>query len=206
MQTQIICHFRQTQRYRYFDCQIKMTLLMLLFKIGQKIRLHDFNYFHFFFRFYPKESAPGKHSFWKLVTSPKVALIAFVINALSSCFGFLEPTLSLFVVEKVSSLVAKFCLVAGGRNCFSRALLCGKASEWLQGGGRMRTVRPGGLCDVPVTTGLFSVNERNLSLSARTVSSVCLLSSEACGVLRGSFFSNTSPLGLLPFTLLHMIE
>ncbi|XP_008527645.1 MFS-type transporter SLC18B1 isoform X2 [Equus przewalskii] len=46
------------------------------------------------------ESAPGKHSFWKLVTSPKVALIAFVINALSSCFGFLEPTLSLFVVEK----------------------------------------------------------------------------------------------------------
>ncbi|XP_015980136.1 MFS-type transporter SLC18B1 isoform X2 [Rousettus aegyptiacus] len=46
------------------------------------------------------ESDPGEHSFWKLITLPKVALIAFVINALSSCLGFLDPTLSLFVLEK----------------------------------------------------------------------------------------------------------
>ncbi|XP_047590203.1 MFS-type transporter SLC18B1 isoform X3 [Lutra lutra] len=46
------------------------------------------------------DSDPGKHSFWKLITLPKVALIAFVINSLSSCFGFLDPTLSLFVLEK----------------------------------------------------------------------------------------------------------
>nr|XP_045380711.1 MFS-type transporter SLC18B1 isoform X3 [Camelus bactrianus] len=46
------------------------------------------------------ESDPGKHSFWKLITLPKVALISFVITSLSSCFGFLDPTLSLFVLEK----------------------------------------------------------------------------------------------------------
>ncbi|XP_032959361.1 MFS-type transporter SLC18B1 isoform X2 [Rhinolophus ferrumequinum] len=46
------------------------------------------------------ESNPGKHSFWKLITLPKVALISFVINSLSACFGFLDPTLSLFVLEK----------------------------------------------------------------------------------------------------------
>lgn len=42
----------------------------------------------------------GKHSFWKLITLPKVGLIAFVIILSSSCFGFLDPTLSLFVSEK----------------------------------------------------------------------------------------------------------
>nr|XP_051710284.1 MFS-type transporter SLC18B1 isoform X2 [Oryctolagus cuniculus] len=42
----------------------------------------------------------GKHSFWKLITLPKVGLIAFVIISSSSCFGFLDPTLSLFVLEK----------------------------------------------------------------------------------------------------------
>ncbi|XP_053078205.1 MFS-type transporter SLC18B1 isoform X4 [Acinonyx jubatus] len=46
------------------------------------------------------DSDPGEHSFWKLITLPKIALIAFVINSLSSCFGFLDPTLSLFVLEK----------------------------------------------------------------------------------------------------------
>ncbi|XP_057595177.1 MFS-type transporter SLC18B1 isoform X3 [Hippopotamus amphibius kiboko] len=45
-------------------------------------------------------SDPGKHSFWKLITLPKVAFISFVITSLSSCFGFLDPTLSLFVLEK----------------------------------------------------------------------------------------------------------
>ncbi|XP_068407067.1 MFS-type transporter SLC18B1 isoform X2 [Eschrichtius robustus] len=46
------------------------------------------------------ESDPGKHSFWKLITLPKVAFISFVITSLSSGFGFLDPTLSLFVLEK----------------------------------------------------------------------------------------------------------
>ncbi|MBZ3881500.1 MFS-type transporter SLC18B1 [Sciurus carolinensis] len=46
------------------------------------------------------ESDAGEHSFWKLVTLPKVGLIAFVIISLSSCFGFLDPILSLFVLEK----------------------------------------------------------------------------------------------------------
>lgn len=48
------------------------------------------------------ESDPGKQSFWKLVTLPKIGLIAFVIISLSSCFGFLDPTLSLFVMKKFS--------------------------------------------------------------------------------------------------------
>ncbi|XP_036024740.1 MFS-type transporter SLC18B1 isoform X4 [Onychomys torridus] len=46
------------------------------------------------------ESEPGEHSFWKLVSLPKVSLISFVIISLSSCFGFLEPILSLFILEK----------------------------------------------------------------------------------------------------------
>ncbi|KAM9234708.1 LOW QUALITY PROTEIN: MFS-type transporter SLC18B1 [Dugong dugon] len=44
----------------------------------------------------------GEYTFWKLITLPKVALISFVINSLSSGFGFLDPTLSLFVLEKFS--------------------------------------------------------------------------------------------------------
>ncbi|GAB1294975.1 MFS-type transporter SLC18B1 [Apodemus speciosus] len=48
------------------------------------------------------ESDPGKQSFWKLVTLPKIGLLAFVIISLSSCFGFLDPTLSLFIMEKFS--------------------------------------------------------------------------------------------------------
>ncbi|XP_036105097.1 MFS-type transporter SLC18B1 isoform X1 [Molossus molossus] len=46
------------------------------------------------------EANPGEHSFWKLISLPKVTLIAFVINSLSACFGFLDPTLSLFVLKK----------------------------------------------------------------------------------------------------------
>ncbi|XP_023086479.1 MFS-type transporter SLC18B1 isoform X3 [Piliocolobus tephrosceles] len=56
------------------------------------------------------ESDPGEHSFWKLIALPKVGLIAFVINSLSSCFGFLDPTLSLFVLEKP---LRKWLLVFG---------------------------------------------------------------------------------------------
>ncbi|XP_006885076.1 PREDICTED: MFS-type transporter SLC18B1 [Elephantulus edwardii] len=46
------------------------------------------------------ETDPGTHSFWKLITLPRVALLAFVINSLSAGFGFLDPTLSLFVLDK----------------------------------------------------------------------------------------------------------
>ncbi|XP_056674782.1 MFS-type transporter SLC18B1 [Monodelphis domestica] len=46
------------------------------------------------------DAAPSEHSFWKLVTLPKVGLISFVIISLSGGFGFLDPTLSLFVLNK----------------------------------------------------------------------------------------------------------
>ncbi|XP_052607144.1 MFS-type transporter SLC18B1-like isoform X2 [Peromyscus californicus insignis] len=46
------------------------------------------------------ESEPGEHSFWKLVSLPKVVLISFIIISFSSGFGFLDPILSLFVLEK----------------------------------------------------------------------------------------------------------
>ncbi|XP_074165905.1 MFS-type transporter SLC18B1 isoform X1 [Sminthopsis crassicaudata] len=46
------------------------------------------------------DSAPSEHSFWKLITLPKVGFISFVIISLSGCFGFLDPTLSLFVLNK----------------------------------------------------------------------------------------------------------
>ncbi|XP_054425963.1 MFS-type transporter SLC18B1 [Pteronotus mesoamericanus] len=45
---------------------------------------------------------PGEHSFWKLISLPKVALISFMINSSSAGFGFLDPTLSLFVMKKFS--------------------------------------------------------------------------------------------------------
>ncbi|XP_051853725.1 MFS-type transporter SLC18B1 isoform X3 [Antechinus flavipes] len=46
------------------------------------------------------DSAPSEHSFWKLITLPKVGFISFVIISLSGCFGFLDPTLSLFILNK----------------------------------------------------------------------------------------------------------
>ncbi|XP_027706412.1 MFS-type transporter SLC18B1 isoform X2 [Vombatus ursinus] len=46
------------------------------------------------------DSAPSQHSFWKLVTLPKVGLLSLVIISLSGSFGFLDPTLSLFVLNK----------------------------------------------------------------------------------------------------------
>ncbi|XP_072499474.1 MFS-type transporter SLC18B1 isoform X2 [Notamacropus eugenii] len=46
------------------------------------------------------DSAPSQHSFWKLIALPKIGLISFVIISLSGGFGFLDPTLSLFVLKK----------------------------------------------------------------------------------------------------------
>ncbi|XP_075453460.1 MFS-type transporter SLC18B1 isoform X3 [Ascaphus truei] len=46
------------------------------------------------------DSVPGQDSFWMLFTIPKLLILCFVIFSLSSCLGFLDPTLSLFVTEK----------------------------------------------------------------------------------------------------------
>ncbi|XP_060046423.1 MFS-type transporter SLC18B1 isoform X3 [Erinaceus europaeus] len=56
------------------------------------------------------ESDPNEHSFWKLISLPKVAVIAFTIISASSCLGFLDPTLSLFVLKKY---LRKWFLVLG---------------------------------------------------------------------------------------------
>ncbi|XP_018423181.1 PREDICTED: MFS-type transporter SLC18B1 [Nanorana parkeri] len=45
------------------------------------------------------DSLPTKDSFWALVTLPKVMVMSFTIFSLSSCLGFLDPTMSLFVIE-----------------------------------------------------------------------------------------------------------
>ncbi|XP_029452441.1 MFS-type transporter SLC18B1 isoform X2 [Rhinatrema bivittatum] len=45
------------------------------------------------------DSLPGKDLFWKLFTLPKVLFLCLVIFSLSSCLGFLDPTMSLFVIR-----------------------------------------------------------------------------------------------------------
>ncbi|XP_075718630.1 MFS-type transporter SLC18B1 [Rhinoderma darwinii] len=45
------------------------------------------------------DSIPGKESFWSLVKLPKVQLMCFTIFSLSASLGFLDPTMSLFVIE-----------------------------------------------------------------------------------------------------------
>uniref|UniRef100_A0A8C4RNC0 Solute carrier family 18 member B1 n=1 Tax=Erpetoichthys calabaricus TaxID=27687 RepID=A0A8C4RNC0_ERPCA len=46
------------------------------------------------------DATPSKDSFWRLFTLPKISLLCFLIFSMSSCFGFLDPTMSLFVIEK----------------------------------------------------------------------------------------------------------
>ncbi|XP_054836797.1 MFS-type transporter SLC18B1 isoform X2 [Eublepharis macularius] len=46
------------------------------------------------------DSAPTKDSFWKLITIPKVLVLSSTIFSLSASFGFLDPTMSLFVLKK----------------------------------------------------------------------------------------------------------
>ncbi|XP_076408741.1 MFS-type transporter SLC18B1 isoform X2 [Peromyscus maniculatus bairdii] len=57
------------------------------------------------------ESDPSEHSFWKLVSLPKVGLISFIIISFSSGFGFLDPILSLFVLKKFNLPVGYVGLV-----------------------------------------------------------------------------------------------
>ncbi|XP_073483399.1 MFS-type transporter SLC18B1 [Aquarana catesbeiana] len=45
------------------------------------------------------DSVPSKHSFWALVKLPKIMVMCFTIFSLSSCLAFLDPTMSLFVIE-----------------------------------------------------------------------------------------------------------
>ncbi|NWX47180.1 S18B1 protein, partial [Steatornis caripensis] len=46
------------------------------------------------------DSIPSKDSFWKLIILPKVLLLCFTIFSLSACLGFLDPTMSLFILKK----------------------------------------------------------------------------------------------------------
>ncbi|KFZ46369.1 MFS-type transporter SLC18B1, partial [Antrostomus carolinensis] len=46
------------------------------------------------------DSIPSKESFWKLILLPKVLLLCLTIFSLSACLGFLDPTMSLFILEK----------------------------------------------------------------------------------------------------------
>ncbi|XP_040553070.1 MFS-type transporter SLC18B1 isoform X1 [Gallus gallus] len=57
------------------------------------------------------DSIPSKESFWKLFLLPKVLFLCFTIFSLSACLGFLDPTMSLFILKK---RIRKWLLVSGG--------------------------------------------------------------------------------------------
>ncbi|XP_026702041.1 MFS-type transporter SLC18B1 isoform X2 [Athene cunicularia] len=57
------------------------------------------------------DSIPSKDSFWKLAFLPKVLVLCFTIFSLSACLGFLDPTMSLFILKKY---LRKWLLVSGG--------------------------------------------------------------------------------------------
>ncbi|NWV36646.1 S18B1 protein, partial [Grantiella picta] len=46
------------------------------------------------------DSTPSKESFWKLILLPKVLMLCLTIFSLSACLGFLDPTMSLFILKK----------------------------------------------------------------------------------------------------------
>ncbi|NWI85977.1 S18B1 protein, partial [Pitta sordida] len=46
------------------------------------------------------DSLPSKESFWKLILIPKVLVLCLTILSISSCLGFLDPTMSLFILKK----------------------------------------------------------------------------------------------------------
>ncbi|NXF10800.1 S18B1 protein, partial [Smithornis capensis] len=48
------------------------------------------------------ESIPSKESFWKLILMPKVLILSLTVFSISMCLGFLDPTMSLFIVKKFS--------------------------------------------------------------------------------------------------------
>ncbi|XP_016152872.1 PREDICTED: MFS-type transporter SLC18B1 isoform X1 [Ficedula albicollis] len=46
------------------------------------------------------DSTPRKESFWKLILLPKVLILCLTVFSLSACLGFLDPTMSLFILKK----------------------------------------------------------------------------------------------------------
>ncbi|NXO66347.1 S18B1 protein, partial [Phainopepla nitens] len=46
------------------------------------------------------DSTPRKESFWKLILLPKVLILCLTIFSLSACLGFMDPTMSLFILKK----------------------------------------------------------------------------------------------------------
>ncbi|NWI58719.1 S18B1 protein, partial [Calyptomena viridis] len=46
------------------------------------------------------DSIPSKESFWKLILMPKVLILCLTIFSISACLGFLDPTMSLFILKK----------------------------------------------------------------------------------------------------------
>lgn len=56
-----------------------------------------------FYAFLITGSVPKKDSFLKLIVLPKVAILCLNIFGLSSTIAFLDPTMSLFVLEKVGT-------------------------------------------------------------------------------------------------------
>nr|XP_006136319.1 MFS-type transporter SLC18B1 [Pelodiscus sinensis] len=46
------------------------------------------------------DAVTSKDSFWTLITLPKVVFLCFTIISVSASFGFLDPTMSLFILEK----------------------------------------------------------------------------------------------------------
>ncbi|XP_060095508.1 MFS-type transporter SLC18B1 isoform X1 [Heteronotia binoei] len=57
------------------------------------------------------DSIPSKDSFWKLVAIPKILLLSSTLFSLSSSMSFLDPTMSLFVLEKFQLPVSYVGLV-----------------------------------------------------------------------------------------------
>ncbi|XP_028653566.2 MFS-type transporter SLC18B1-like isoform X2 [Erpetoichthys calabaricus] len=57
------------------------------------------------------DATPSSGSFWRLFTQPKVLLLCFLLFSMSSCLSFLDPSISLFVIEKKSRI---WFMVIGG--------------------------------------------------------------------------------------------
>ncbi|XP_068087688.1 MFS-type transporter SLC18B1 isoform X2 [Hyperolius riggenbachi] len=45
------------------------------------------------------DSVPGNGSYWALVKLPTIIIMCFTVFSMSTCLGFLDPTMSLFVTE-----------------------------------------------------------------------------------------------------------
>ncbi|XP_078505398.1 MFS-type transporter SLC18B1-like isoform X1 [Lissotriton helveticus] len=57
------------------------------------------------------DAVPSRDSFWRLITLPKIMFMCLIITSMSSCLGFLDPTMSLFITEKFHLPVGQVGLV-----------------------------------------------------------------------------------------------